>query len=517
MNSSALPKQALGENSLALMPELARLQSDECEAQVITHVLHDETGAAWAVAQNCGVKPAAFARRENNAVWKVISELRSKGSLVIDLAVLGEELKVRGMLDEVGGYDHLMTISINPSLGSVRDFAERLVLFWQLRHAVKLAQEVREAALTFDNREDFVGVVGAIGQKLIRLGRREATLTMADHYANVEAETRAWVDGTVDKSRWVSSGNAKFDKACRPFGQSRDDKFVVLAGGSGHGKSVGLRDVGRAALHAGQRVVSYSRETGIHGFIEMAISAQMGLDLNKREWWPKDQAERFYGECQRQAKEWAGRLFCVENEPATPLCTVEDIEEHLRAWVHLNGAPELVLVDYLQLFEARKKLAGGSREATVAYVSHRLQALQRELDVVMIVAAQLNESGLSEMRLVKKDENGKVIHNLPHRGHLRESQAIYHDADRVIFLYLPPVDALGADQTGPDVNSPEVWWFQEKRRRGGRGIVRCRFQKAYVRFVPIGEEEERAGERVQMETTKVIPKKAMFSKSQFQS
>jgi replicative DNA helicase len=516
MNSSVSPKAA-GGSSLALMPEVARLQSDDCEAQVIAHVLADATGEAWALAQNCGVKPEAFGKRENQVVWRVIGELRARGELAIDLTVLGTELTVRGKLDEVGGWDHLVTVSVMPSMGSIRGFAEQLVLLWQLRYTLKLAAEAREAALAYESREVLVETLSKIGSKFIRLGRKEATLTMAEHYANVEAETKAWVEGTLDKSRWVSSGSEKFDKLCGRFGQSKDDKFIVLAGGSGHGKSVGLRDVARASLNAGQRVLSYSRETGIHGFIEMCVSAQQGLDLNKREWWPKDRAELFYAECRRQAEQWKGRLYCVENEPATPLVTVEDIVDHARAWVHLHGVPEVILIDYLQLFDARKKVGGSNREALVAYVSHTLQALCRELGTVMIVAAQLNEAGLSEMRNVKRDDSGKVIHQLPHRGHLRESQAIYHDADRVIFLYFPPVDSVGQDQTGTEVISPEVWWFQEKRRRGGRGIVRMRFQKAYVRFVEIGAEEEAQAERVKFEQTKVVPKKQMMRKTEFTS
>src|ERR1043165_2395660 len=335
MNSPAPHGQPTG-SALAVMPEVARLQSEECEAQVIAQVLADSTGTAWAVAKNCGVKAEAFSKRENRLVWKVITELRARGEVAIDPVVLVTELQVRGMIDEVGGYDHLNSISINPSAGPMRGFAEQLVLLWQLRYILVLAAEAREAALGFETREQLVESLGKIGSKFIRRGRKEATRTMEEHYANVESETRAWVDGTLDKSRWVSSGSEKFDKLCGKFGQSRDDKFIVLAGGSGHGKSVGLRQVARPALNAGQRGLRYSRETGIHGFIEMVISAEQGLDLNKREWWPKDKAELFYAECRRQKEQWKGRLYCVENEPATRLCTVEDIVDHARAWVHLH-------------------------------------------------------------------------------------------------------------------------------------------------------------------------------------
>lgn len=459
--------------------------SPKCEEFLISAVLLDDTGQGWALAQACGVKAKAFRVPANEAVWTVISDLRKRGEPKVDVAVVAEELNTRGELEKFGGYEWLMGITqhVHTTL-HVRFFAETLVLLWQQRHALTLAQKLRESAVEFKGREEFAATAGEIGQRLIRLGRREATHTLAQTYDNVKEEARSRVEGTVDRTRWVSSSLPTFDRICKEMGSRRADHYVVLAAGSGDGKTTALCQIGAGNLEQGKSVLMYSREVDTAGFIEKMVSARLAIDLNALEDLPRPDAERFYAECDRQRDAWADkRLWVVQQEPATPIYTVEDICDHARAHVHLHGVPDLMMVDYLQIFDARKRVGGANREAIVAYVTHTLQALCRELGCVVIVAAQLNEAGLKEMREVKRDEDGKVKHRLPNRGDLRESQAAYHDADRFIFLYRPPVDSNDIDQHAPGMTNIELWWYQEKRRGGGCGIVRTRFEKRFARFV----------------------------------
>jgi replicative DNA helicase len=465
------------------------------------------------------VAKAAFYRSGARKLWETISELRKRGEAVVDLAVVAEELKLRGELEKVGGYEGLAAMTSKvPTVYSVRYYAEILVLLWHRRRTLELAAKLREAALDFGTREDFVEKVSGVGQPLIRLGRREATLTLKEIYASVEEEARARAEGRLDKSRWISSGIPKFDEQCKRLGSANDDGFVVFGAGSGCGKSAAMRGVARAALAEKKTVLSYSRETNTSGFVEMLVSAELGFDLDKLEWQPKDKMAEFYAECTRQREEYADKyLFCVQNEPATPLLTVEDLRDHARAFVHLHGLPHVILIDYLQVFDARDKKTGGSnREALVAYVSHTLQALQRELGCVMVVGAQLNESGLNEMRTLKTDpKTGKVIHRLPKAGDLRESQAIYHDADRVIFFYWPPQDGCGRDQSSKTTIRPEIWWYQEKRRRGGVKIVRMWFEKAFTRFAALSDADLAHAATVEAQQTGSVPRGQKVSKEQF--
>lgn len=487
------------------------------EEMLLASVLADDTPAAWALACNLGVKAATFFDTRHRTIWEALHELRRRGEPRVDLPVVAEHLTGAGTLEEVGGYPMLTQITQRLAYSAhTRFFAESLLLLWHRRHALAEAQRLREAALAAPTREEFAAAAAKIGQKLIRLGRREQARSLAEMYQGVEDEARARVEGTVDRSRWIYTGLEKFDKVCRPIASAREDHYVLVVGGSGYGKSVVLRNIAAANLRRGQRILFYTRETSAAGLIEMLVATEQRIDLNTLEHLPRPDAERFYAECRRQQEQWADKyLFVVQHSPATPLHTVEDLCDHARAWVNLYGLPGAIEVDYLQLFGARARLVGNSREAVVAHVSHELQALSRELDCPVIVAAQMNETGLKEMREIKRDEQERIIHRMPKPGDLRESQAAYHDADRVIFLYRPPVDCLGREQTQTGVGMPEMWWYQEKRRRGCAGLyVRTWFEKRFTVFSPMSAEEQTEGERAEAGARKVPPGQRI-SKAQF--
>jgi replicative DNA helicase len=487
------------------------------EEMLLASVLADDTPAAWALACNLGVKPATFFDTRHRALWEAVHELRRRGEPRVDLPVVAEHLVGAGTLEELGGYPMLTQITARLAYSKhTRFFAESLMLLWHRRHALAEAQRLREAALTTPTREEFAAAAARIGQKLIRLGRREQAQSLGEMYHDIEHEARARIEGRVDRSRWIYTGLEKFDTNCRPIGSMREDHYVLIVGGSGYGKSVVLRNIAAANLRLGRRILFYTRETSAAGLIEMLVATEQRINLNLLEELPRPDAARFYAECQRQQEQWADKLlFVVQHTAATPLNTVEDVCDHARAFVNLYGPPDAILVDYLQLFGSRNKIIGNSREAVVAHVSHEFQGLSRELDRPLIAAVQMNESGLKEMREIKRDENDRVIHRMPKPGDMRESQAPYHDADRVIFLYRPPVDCRGRDQTPAGVSTPEMWWYQEKRRRGCAGIyVRTWFEKRFTVFEPMGAAEQTEGERAEAGARKVPPGQRI-SKAQF--
>lgn len=474
--------------------------SAAAEAILLASVLVDDTPASWSRCCQIGIRPKAFHLAANREIWEAIHALHTRGVAVVDLAVVIEELKVRNSFEEIGGMPYLLQLSaqVKTSL-QLRYFAEQVKLLWDRRHAMTLAQEVRAAALEFEGREAFVGTVGDIGQRMIALGKFGEVRSLAEQIDAVQADVTARAEGKEDRTRWISSGLPLFDEKCRPFTGGREDQLVVVAGGSGMGKSVVLRQLAGEALRQNRVVLSFSRETSTAGFIEMLGASWATVDLNNLEREPRDRIARFISECEQMRAKWADRLlFCVEHTPETPLLTVDDLADQVRQFVNLRGQPNLILVDYLQLFGTRKPCR--SREETVATVSHRLQAISRELPgTTVLVAAQLNESGLDEMRQIRREERndgkeGKLIHRMPKPGDLRESQAIYHDADRMIFLYRPPLDCRNVDQRSPHVLKPEVWWYQEKRRRGGVYGVRCWFEKRYTRFIEVARADAEAAE-----------------------
>lgn len=438
-------------------------------------------------ALQAGVSRKAFFDQSYQLIWEMLVEIFRAGKPV-SIETLFEELTTRRQIDAAGGLPRLVEITGKiVTTSEMGYFIEILLQKSALRLAVRIGTETVENAFDYSGGpldEVFAAQLSALSSAIRHARKGGGVARLAEVIDNVVAETTAVVEGKVDKSGWIYTGLPTFDARCKPMGSQRSDHLVVDAGGSGLGKSAFMRQVASNTLkNEKQRVRFYTREDGIEGTIELMAATRARLDLNKRESWPRDMLKKFAEECDVLRALADKRLWCVENTAATPMLTIEELESDARYFAATQGAPHLWVVDYLQIFGAKKRF--NSREQEVAYVSHRLQGLCRELGGVWLVGCQMNESGLAEMRTLKRDQNDKVIHRLPRAGDLRESQAIYHDADRVIAHYLPPVDSRDQDQTGPNIDQPEVWLCQIKRRKGATGVVKCWFEKRFTQFAEL--------------------------------
>ena len=101
---------------------------------------------------------------------------------------------------------------------------------------------------------------------------------------------------------------------------------------------------------------------------------------------------------------------------ANPNVTVTTMKAKLRRVKNLG----LVVVDYLQLMQGERR-KDGNRAAEVGEISRGLKIMAKELNVPVIVCAQLS-------RTTEKE------HKKPMLSDLRESGSIEQDADMVLFL-----------------------------------------------------------------------------------
>lgn len=482
--------------------------SIETERRVLGYVLMYPESPHVALAEKVGVKARAFWLPAHRVLWQTIGDMRARG-LFADAATLYDELKLAGQLDAVGGLTgYAAATATNASnLVSFRQDCERLRLLWEQRATLDLTMDLRQGVIDFATREEFAELLSGIGQRLIRFGRTEASMTMQEHIEEVEKDFEKRILGTEDRSRWIFTGLPTFDKRLKPLNSAKLDGLTVIGGGSGHGKSAIVRQWAWSCLKAGGTVLFYTLETDLESLIEQMVSSVVAIDLENIQEYAKlypDRAERFRAECKWLREEVAGkRLWMVQHGEGTKMETIEDLESHYRAHANLYGHPHLVVVDYLQILGTKSKAR--SREETVATVSHGIKRLKLEAGNCWLVPAQLNETGLREMRAAQKDANGKIRHHIPGAGALRESQAIYHDADRVIMLYCPPEDCRGQDNWGGNTQKPEIWLCQIKRKKGSTGWVKCWFEKKFTRFIELGYAEVIEGEGRSAGTTAATP------------
>jgi replicative DNA helicase len=132
-------------------------------------------------------------------------------------------------------------------------------------------------------------------------------------------------------------------------------------------------------------------------------------------------------------------------------------------------ALDLVVVDYLQLIQSDESdRRQRSRQEDVAMVSRRLKLLARDLDVAVLVLAQVSRTSAETGRAPKLNE-------------LRESGAIEQDADVVLFVHRPGVyDKSKVPQNAWDPETAEI--IVAKNRNGPTGKVDVNWYRATASF-----------------------------------
>jgi replicative DNA helicase len=136
---------------------------------------------------------------------------------------------------------------------------------------------------------------------------------------------------------------------------------------------------------------------------------------------------------------------------------------------------ELIVIDYLQLMHADSR--SDSRQQEVADISGGIKKLAKDLDIPVLVLAQLN-------REIDKNASANAR---PKLAHLRESGAIEQDADIVAFLHRNRDDAKNL----PDGASTDAELIVEKNRNGKIGTAKLLFYPSRMQFEaapPVGRE-----------------------------
>ncbi len=131
---------------------------------------------------------------------------------------------------------------------------------------------------------------------------------------------------------------------------------------------------------------------------------------------------------------------------------------------------KLFVIDYLQLLNSTSRRAQENRQQEIAEISAGIKALAKELNVPVIVLAQLN-------RELEKDKSRK-----PRLSDLRESGSIEQDADLVGLLYKPASDDEESSVMDDQGEGLPVNLLIAKQRNGPTGDVHLTFLKSYTRF-----------------------------------
>lgn len=265
------------------------------------------------------------------------------------------------------------------------------------------------------------------------------------------------------KSEAVPTGFPTFD---RHTGGLEPSRLIVIAARPNVGKTAILINM---LCHAASRKVPCSffslemTETQVMD----RIASQISQIDNRRLKDPR-------GLTKAELEKISGAMTTIQKMPlrvdSDPALTVPALRERI---LSLEVCPKVVAVDYLQIMRPAQK--GENRNIDVGEMSAGLKALTKELNIPIVVLAQLNR-------------NSEHSNRLPRLSDLRESGSVEAEADVVAFLHdsnSEPEEAV----THESSESKEIDLIIGKNRDGARNIrINLDFWPAITRFIERDEE-----------------------------
>ena len=469
--------------------------SDEAEKGVLSGVLSDPAGRL----SECRISlPAeAFYHPANRMIYEALLAMLD-ACAPIEISSVTHWLRSRGQLDKCGGggaisqlYSFIpISVQWQWHLGIVQKK-------FKLRQVINAAAEFIHEAQTHgtdDPNEGVDGLLASCQERMIALtdGKEEQRVKnwasiCADIVDDVEEAFAPGNKGHIPLSR-IATGFTSFDR--RTGGLEGGTMFVIGARPSMGKTAFAMNIVENVALgeghyhqwnHPPKPVLVFSLEMSARALGRRSIVGGAGVNLNQVRFGlgsvhDKDNITIRFG------KMCHAKIFVCD-------CAALSIEEQrsiARIMVAKHGI-KLVVSDYLQLATSESKKAKQNRALEIGEISHGYKAMAKELDIPVIVLAQLN-------RNTEERKGGK-----PKLSDLREGGDIEQDADIVGLLHRTPY----YDENAPE---DEAELIIAKGRDIGVGEVPLRFVADITRFESLTDsllsndpEKRDAGSKAQQE------------------
>lgn len=406
------------------------------------------------------LEPEDFYRAAHVSIYGAQIDLYDQ-NLPIDYVTTVEALgrrKADGQDREAGGDPDGVDLHFLAELGercptsaNAAAYASQIARHSILRQVINITGELRDAA--FGVHEGTIAdFLGTVEQKIHDVTRRDLksdTPTFRDAIAVVFKKIEEGSENLGPIG--LPSGFARLDELTGGF---RDGELIIIGARPSVGKTTLGLAILRTICQAGMSAVLFSCEMRREQIVENIMSAESRVDWRRlRAGLCSDYDLDRIDNASKRASQWS---FLIDDTPGVSLRAIAARARRLKD----EGVLDVIMVDYLQLLRRPAGLANNtSREREVATLSAELKKLARELDIPVIVLAQLNR-GMEQGALPRR----------PRPSDLRESGAIEQDADMVILLHRPPATPTEAEL------------ILAKNRNGPVGSVELGFDGPIRRF-----------------------------------
>ena len=385
----------------------------------------------------------------------------------IELVSLTQLLGDRGLLENIGGPSEVTSIFTFAPTGAHFDYHLEIVKNKSLlRSVISSCTEAISGA--YEEPEDVSGFIDEVEQKV--LGIKEGSEVQGEVLAkDLIGEVIEILEQFMAGERGmqgISTGYPDLDEMSN--GLKAGEMFIVAARPSMGKTSFMMNMIEEIAVNQKKASLVFSCEMSAQQIVQRVLFSRARFAMSNLK--PGFQiTRRELQNIQQAAKELSEAPLYIDD---TPAISIGDVRAKARRKKR-DADIQIIAVDYLQLMRSGSKQAESSREREIAEISAGLKAIAKELQIPVIVLAQLNRG---------PEQRGGT----PRMSDLRESGSIEQDADMIGLLYRQEYydDKLNKDDQDDqqEDNAGLAELVIAKNRNGPTGNLPLTFIKELMRF-----------------------------------
>ncbi len=409
----------------------------------------------------------AFFRPAHQTIFNAMMQLNAgKNEAALDPVVLADHLQRNGQLEEVGGRDYIASLMDRQvTAANIEHYIDIVRQNAILRKIINACNDTIDKC--YDQTEDVNALMDNVEQKIFEVtGMNEKkelqpiSSLVIDGIKYLDALTKGSQDILGLKTGY------EFDRLIT--GLKAGDLFVLAARPS-VGKTAFALNIATNMAVGEQHVPVgfFSVEMPAMQIVLRIICSmsRLGLtEIRKRQY-----TQTQWGDLMEAAHALQESTIIIDDTGGIDILELRAKARRMKSKYKIQA----LFIDYLQLIKVHTTNKNISRENEVAQISGSLKALAKELEIPIVVLAQLN-------RDADKDEPPKL-------SMLRESGAIEQDADIVAFLHRP-----GKKSDDPTKPQP-IELLVAKNRNGATGMQRLLFHGNITRFENAAMTDEEQG------------------------
>lgn len=394
----------------------------------------------------------------NQKIYEAIIDLNSR-QMPCELITLAEHMAKLGTLELIGGVPELVRIA-----GRVETFAHFKIWLEIVREKYFLRSLIRACNKTIEEaykaEGDFENFIDNVERQIMSISQDRVQNTAKSINGEVEIAV-ANINKMIQNKgvlTGIKTGFKGLDDKTRGL---QNKEMIVIAARPGMGKtSIALNIAESAMLDLDKpvKVMIFSLEMAASLLIQRMVCSRARMDQSalSRGFCPNDKQQ----DLATAANELKNNKLWIEDSADMTILEMRAKARRMKQQHNIG----LIIVDYLQLLRGTDSRA--PREQQVAEISRGMKAMAKELDLPVIVLAQLNRETEKENRD-------------PRPSDLRESGSIEQDADMILLLNWKS-KAESDEKISNDQRLIKL--IIAKHRNGPTGVVDLIFNRNYTRY-----------------------------------